>query len=33
MTHELYVKMTANQPDFHEVPLGSFLFRKPAAEK
>jgi hypothetical protein len=25
MTHELYVKMTPDQPDFHEVPLGSFL--------
>jgi len=25
MTHELYVKMTPDQPEFHETPLGSFL--------
>jgi len=25
MTNELYVKMDAKQPDFHELPLGSFL--------
>lgn len=25
MTHELHVKMTADQPGYHEMPLGSFL--------